>query len=105
MNTLQRKGICPGCGTEFSESSPVCPECYRAFEEEFAATLSALYGSPTHRGHAPARFGEKTKRERRVAELREALSGAIRSEDFELACKLRDELRGLTSEVEKNVLV
>ena len=105
METIQDLKLCPVCGSKFSED-PGCPECYREFESEFAAVLSALYGTPLHRGHVPARFGAKAKRERREAELRQALEEAIKTEDFETACKLRDELRALSeSEVDKNVMV
>ena len=90
--------ICNGVGDR-----PGCPECYTTFEENFASALAALYGTPIHRGHLPRRFDEKTKRERRAAELRSELSAAIRSEDFERACTLRDALREL--EVKENVMV
>lgn len=104
MNETNEK-LCPLCGGR--GETPGCPECYRIFEAKFAAKLSALYGSPTHRGSVPKRFDESSKRERRIAELRAALTEAISSEEFERACTLRDALREAQGglEVKSNVLV
>ena len=93
--------ICPVCGG--NGERPECPECYRVFEESFAEALTALYGEPRHRGHLPRRFDERSKREKRAARLRSELSEAVKNEDFERACTLRDELREL--EVSENVMV
>lgn len=95
------KKLCPICKS--SGDAPGCPECYRIFEKEFAKTLSALYGKPLHRGNVPKRYDERSKRERRIAELRSALSEAIKNEEFERACKLRDSLHEL--EVKSDVVV
>ena len=99
--------VCPVCRSLFNEKAPACPECYRVFSDKLAPTLSALYGNPPHRGPVPARFGAKAKRERRAAELRAALAEAVKNEDFETACRLRDELRETLreSEVDSDVMV
>jgi protein arginine kinase activator len=42
--------------------------------------------------------GEEIKKDRRVEQLREDLQKAIEEQDFELAAKLRDEIRDIEKE-------
>lgn len=92
---------CPLCGAKPGDLG--CPECYRFFSDELSPALYALYGKPIHRGEIPRRFDERSKRERRLAELKNELAAAVAAQEFERACGLRDALREL--EVTDNGLV
>ncbi|MGN1128318.1 MAG: UvrB/UvrC motif-containing protein [Candidatus Flemingiibacterium sp.] len=89
---------CPLCGSK--PGDPGCPECYRFFADELKPALTALYGAPTHRGEVPRRFDERSKRERRIAELKAELAAAVAAEEFERACGIRDSLRLAQNETE-----
>ncbi len=89
--------ICPVCSSEFL-NEPHCPECYRTFADEFKRALSALYGAPKHRGNMPNRIVLQVECEQRIAKLKLELASAVKKEDFERACTLRDAIRKLEEE-------
>lgn len=90
---------CPGCGgtlQDFRESGRLgCAQCYQTFEEPLKELMRRLHGSTHHTGKAyqgpgapPAEVTpEPTRR------LKERLRQAIEGEQFELAARLRDQLK------------
>lgn len=90
---------CEKCGMRFSQIAKAgklgCPACYEAFAEELAPTVRKLHGSVEPRGRAPRRFGEKHRLEKTLGKLKEDLKKAIEKQEFEVAAKLRDEIREL----------
>lgn len=93
---------CPGCSATWQtlrqRGKAICPRCYETFREELEPTLRQLHGNVTHVGRAPAgRRAQKEKRDR-LETLKKQLSEAIRTEDFENAAILRDEIRTLEKE-------
>jgi protein arginine kinase activator len=96
---------CATCGYEYSDFKRIgrlgCPDCYTAFESQRIAVLRHVHGSTQHAGKKAARTSERTAIRERVAALREDLSLAIRSEDYERAATLRDEIRNLEARVEE----
>ena len=112
-----RVGACPGCRTTFSEFKQHgllgCPRCYEVFASQLEPMLSRAHdGGVRHTGKVPGRAastvnvaGEVASQEdvmqvletrrRRLESLRHELEEAVRNEQYELAAKLRDEMRRL----------
>ena len=89
---------CESCGmtwTEFREHSLLgCPLCYESFEEQLAPLLERAHEGATHHiGKVPKRAGADEHRQQRLLAMRKRLAEAVASEDYELAARLRDEIR------------
>ena len=70
-----------------------CPNCYSAFS---TCQQANYYGDVEYQRSSvqmPRRYSEKLMREQRIASLKSNLKLAIEREDFELAAKLRDEIK------------
>lgn len=90
---------CENCGATFEEiassGAPACPECYRAFYDKFLPTVERIHGKTSHVGKVAGGAGEDVRREHRLTLLRQQLDTAIDERNFELAARLRDEIREL----------
>ena len=90
---------CPECGYDYSDFRNIgrfgCQECYRSVEAQLNPLLRHIHGSTQHAGKTPVRLGKKSVSRQKVLRLKEELSKAIESEDYELAAQLRDEIRRL----------
>jgi protein arginine kinase activator len=89
---------CEHCGltfSEFRESSVLgCPECYRCFETGLAPLLERAHEGATHHvGKVPRRAGAGEHRQQRLMRLRKQLEEAVSAENYEVAAKLRDQIR------------
>ena len=89
---------CDNCGTTFSEfrehSLLGCPQCYNVFEENLAPLIERAHEGATHHiGKVPRRAGAGEHRQQRLLQIRRQLSDAVDDENYELAAKLRDEIR------------
>lgn len=94
---------CPGCGAtlrDFATRGAGCPKCFETFAEELAPTVSRAHGKAVHTGRAPARYRSRIERKRRMEALVEEQREAVKSEDFEKAAAIRDELKKLRAEAE-----
>lgn len=94
---------CPGCKATFRDlqksGKAFCPRCYETFREELKPSLRSLHGgSLTHVGRAPADRRAKKEKRDRLDTLKKELAEAIRTEQFEEAAKLRDQIRALEKE-------
>ena len=91
---------CAYCGTslrDFRASGRLgCAQCYGAFEQSLRDLLRRVHGSAKHVGR---RYDVPNptllERDASLGELRERLQQAIRSEAFETAAALRDQIRTL----------
>ena len=89
---------CPDCGlayTEFRSRGRLgCPACYETFRTSLEPLLEKIHGQVQHIGKAP-KSGEAPERgrDRDLVALRRKLQAAVKDENYELAAKLRDELR------------
>ena len=96
---------CPGCGSTYAdiaESGKVgCPQCYETFGDELSHLIGSVHGTTTHTGCVPSRHRAKKERADRLRALKKDLEAAISAEDYERAAKLRDEIRSLEKENEK----
>lgn len=92
---------CPSCGLPFDSYRKTlllgCSECYESFDKHLVPDLRRFHGDTVHRGRVPAAEAGPIEMRRNPAELKRRLQDAVGAEDFELAAKLRDEIRRLTA--------
>ncbi len=91
---------CPECGMTFREFRSQgllgCPRDYEAFEELLNPLLERAHKRATHHvGKTPARRGPKPSKQTKIAKLRRQMAEAVELEDYELAARLRDEIKGV----------
>jgi len=95
---------CPSCGLSLrkfqKEGRLGCSECYEVFSREIQGVLSSLHEATGHVGRVPKRLHREPGPVVRLARLREQLTDAVRSEAFEEAARLRDEIRELSRQTE-----
>ena len=97
--------ICPVCGASAEEITKTgyagCSECYRTFADLFSVVVTRLHGRASHSGRVPhGRNGESYRQravEKEIKELKAKMDEAVKTEDFELAAKLRDKINGMRS--------
>ena len=108
LGDINRKAIgtkvvrCPKCGNSFNDivrdSQVGCAECYRVFFDKLAPSLERIHGRAVHSGkRIETVHEEKTEptKEERIAQLKVKLGEAVEKQEFELAAKLRDEIRDI----------
>jgi protein arginine kinase activator len=95
---------CKTCGLPYESYRSTlllgCSDCYESFEKYLVSDLRKFHGSTMHRGRNPQQGTEPgapavVQPQRNANDLRKRLREAVEAEDFELAAKLRDELRSL----------
>lgn len=88
---------CPTCGLPLRSYRDTlflgCSDCYEAFEDVLVRDLRRYHGATTHRGRTPATDAASVEPRLTLEELRRQLEVAVAREDFELAARLRDEIR------------
>jgi protein arginine kinase activator len=92
---------CPRCGfshADFKKSGRLgCPECYQVLAEGLAGPLKTMHKGTRHVGKVPEALRQSRDNEERFKSLQKKLAKAIMLEDFELAARVRDELKVLAS--------
>lgn len=88
---------CPHCGftlEKFREKAVLgCPYDYDVFAKSLLPLIKKTHdGNTKHCGKVPSRVPEDSKKQLKLAKLRRQLDEAVRSEDYELAAKLRDKM-------------
>jgi protein arginine kinase activator len=85
-----------------------CSECYTYFKKYLASLLKRIHGSNQHTGKIPAKLAQVYKQRKKapavtasLPELRDKLQRAISLEEFEEAARLRDQIRQLEKQQEK----
>lgn len=90
---------CHTCGLPFDSYRSTlllgCSDCYESFEVPLSADLRKFHGSATHVGRVPEGVTETYVHRCDPQDLKKRLQEAVECEDFELAAKLRDELKTL----------
>lgn len=90
---------CPQCNLSFQEFAKGgrlgCSRCYQAFQPQLKPILQRIQGNGEHKGKVPKRMVGVMGVERQIEALRGRLQQAISVENFELAARLRDEIREL----------
>jgi len=95
-----QESVCPNCGFTLArlrkEGMLGCPEDYEVFEAALLPLIERAHGgNSTHVGKVPSKTPQTTKRLVQLTTLRRQLDVAVKNEDYELAAKLRDEIKHL----------
>ena len=94
--------ICPACGmtrTEILKKGRLgCDRCYDVFAAEMLPVVVSLQHGDQHLGKVPRRSSARMKNSVEAARLRRELDKAVAGENYELAAKLRDQIKALPSE-------
>lgn len=100
-----RSAQCEACGLSYSEFRRQgrlgCVECYQAFERQLEPLLRRIQGSTKHSGKVPERMGGAAKVEQEIKRLTRELERAVDDEAYEEAAKLRDRVRQLRDELNR----
>ena len=104
---------CPSCGLSYADFKKIgrlgCGECYNVFRKYLAPLLKRIHGSNQHIGKSPLRCPSKikstiskvNKNKICLQELKEQLQKAIQKEAFEEAARLRDQIKEIEAESNK----
>jgi len=91
---------CPCCGLGFQEFRKTgrlgCPNDYRAFQDRVEPFLLSVQGASEHVGKRPRRRGAVVDYGPTLVRLRNELTDAVATEDYERASILRDKIKELT---------
>lgn len=94
---------CHNCGLTFSDFRNRgllgCGECYTYFQPGLEPLLKRVHGSTVHTGKVPKRTGGKVRLRKEVEQLKIQLQQAIKSEEYEKAAQIRDEIRRLQNQL------
>lgn len=72
-----------------------CPRCYETFRETLEPMLENMHKGIAHTGKVPRRALERKSLHDRVSKLEADLQEAVRTERYEEAARLRDEIQQL----------
>ncbi|MFI4912076.1 MAG: UvrB/UvrC motif-containing protein [Sedimentisphaeraceae bacterium JB056] len=91
---------CWACESEYAEfdlfTNFGCANDYQLFSKQIDAVLRKYNNdNSVHTGKLPLRSLEKTRRENRSMLLHMRIENAVKSENYELAAKMRDKLKNL----------
>ena len=107
-SSRKRETVCPGCGMKVQEFKSKgrlgCPRCYETFRTDLVPLLQRVHEAASHRGRLPADTpvlqpqpappaAAPKQPSEQLADLRRRLEEAVRSERYEEAARLRDDLR------------
>ncbi|TAG27916.1 MAG: excinuclease ABC subunit B [Verrucomicrobia bacterium] len=96
-------GACPSCGftpADFKKHGRFgCSQCYRTFEGMVGPMLDTMHKGTRHVGKVPVKALERRNLIERLNELERGLAAAIKSERYEEAARLRDELTQARTQV------
>lgn len=96
--------VCHSSFNDIAESGKVgCAECYETFFDELMPTIRRVHGNTEHTGKRPKAFAApQDVKEEKVKEpvnkrdqLQKELDEAIKTQNFERAAEIRDELKGM----------
>lgn len=93
------EGQCPTCGftqADFKKTGRLgCSDCYVTFFEQLQPLLLGMHKGTRHVGKIPQRQFREVQITQQLTDLRSTLQKSVADEDYELAAKLRDEIRQL----------
>lgn len=92
--------LCPACGltrTDMLKKGRLgCDRCYEAFASEVVPVVISLQHNDQHVGKIPRRSQEKIRQSAELARLRREIEQAVAAENYELAARLRDQIKALS---------
>ncbi|NMA66798.1 MAG: DNA helicase UvrBC [Clostridiaceae bacterium] len=101
---LEQRAIvrCDRCGMtveDFNRTGKMgCSRCFEIFHEPTQALLTRIHGNTRHRGKIPRKVELRQETDLLIEELKQQLEECIRTENYEKAAQIRDEIRYLNSD-------
>lgn len=96
---------CPQCGMTYGEFQKCgmlgCANCYKAFRTPMTALLQRLHGNTQHAGRIPDGLHSGVSIRINIDRLKQKLQTAIAEEEYEQAAKIRDAIRALNIQLER----
>jgi protein arginine kinase activator len=93
---------CPVCGITFyefrSQGRLGCPHDYLCFQAQLEPLILNIHGELEHVGKRPHHSAAGSENRTQLIRLRRALMEAVEAENYELASKLRDEIKTMENE-------
>lgn len=93
------KRACPVCKMTFQEFRNTgrlgCPNDYVVFREELMPLLENIHDETRHCGKTPHRAPRDTQTLTSLIQLRNDLKRAVANEDYEMAARVRDQIKEL----------
>ncbi len=90
---------CPICGFTFFEFRQAgrlgCPHDYVHFAQELEPLLMNVHGDVVHKGKRPREIRITSELAAKVIAKRRELKEAVEQEDYELASRIRDQIRSI----------
>lgn len=93
---------CEKCGCSFDDivrdGKVGCADCYRTFYDKLLPSIQRIHGKINHTGKIGTGVNEKEKietAEEKIAKLKSQMDEAVKTQNFELAAQLRDEIKAL----------
>lgn len=103
VNKVAGEATCEMCGftqTDFKKTGRLgCSACYSIFGEGLDGLLKAMHKGTRHVGKVPASFAKTKVLRDRLEELHGELEGAVTTENYEDAARLRDEIKNLETQL------
>jgi len=94
---------CPRCGltqADFKKTGRLgCAACWETFEAGLASLLKAMHKGDHHIGKVPGKAAHTVVIQDQIKGLAHELDEAVRSEKYEVAAGLRDQIRTLQSQL------
>ena len=88
---------CPVCGFTQADLKKTgrlgCSNCYSVFADSIGPMLKNMHKGTAHVGKVPAAFRQSREQDEKLRAMQDDLAKAVEAEEFELAAKLRDEIR------------
>ena len=97
------KQVCPLCQMSFQEFRNTgrlgCPYDYEVFRDELMPLLENIHEETRHSGKFPRRAPRDPVRQTELIQLRNELKRAIAAEDYEVAARVRDQIKVIEQEL------
>lgn len=93
---------CEKCGYSFDDivknGSVGCDECYSLFADKISASVEKVHKNAVYCGKKPENKNSSLLNQEIINSLKSRLEDAVARQDFELAVKLRDEIKARDSD-------
>lgn len=95
---------CPVCETTFYDFRQTgrlgCPYDYEFFADELNPLIINIHGETEHKGKRPVQKDDRVLEQTEMIRLRREMTDAIEREDYEMASRIRDQIKKLGEELQ-----
>ena len=99
---ISEKKKCTLCASTFDDlvknGKVGCAKCYEIFADELNTSVERIHGKAKYMGKKPKKYKAKETKEDKIKDLKAQMKTAIKSQEFEKAAVLRDEIRALEND-------